>query len=243
MQLRPSRHVLLAAGVALTALAAPALADDPFVPVLSTQQVFFVCGADKVDNVRRAQGGPAPTWGTAKPAASVSTGAGCGTVDSPFTQTAVDNMYDSTWSGKVTGNLDAVTVELHSIDVARSRAAGTGQLQVRLLVDGEELTPGAQGLGAAVTVTPVPSSTRASDAYVFTVTGLGFTGEGDQGVHEVTLQVNGGAVIQRGPSVMDAVHGFVWGASVVPSGLVFNPAKPAAATLAASRPAPAPEGE
>lgn len=236
-----SRPVLLLTGVALTALAVPAVAQDPFVPVLAQQPVFFACGADKVDNVRRAQGGAVPTWTATRPVASVTTGAGCGSADSPFTQTATDNMYDSTWSGQVTGNLDAVTVELHSIDAARSRAGGTGSLQVRLLVDGEELTPGAEGLGTAVTVTPVPSSTRASSAYLFTVTGLGFTGEDEQGVHEVTLQVNGGAVIQRGPTVMDAVHGFVWGAAEVPSGLVFNPAKPAAVTLAATRPAPEPE--
>jgi hypothetical protein len=229
------RVVCMLAAAAIAALGAvPAASQEAFEPNLRSERVYFECGGEKVHNVAQQQG-TTPTWSTTKPAQSVSAGAGCGSVDSVFTQSAPGNLYDTTWAGAFEGNLDTVTVELHGIYVGPARATGPYDVAVRLYVDGEALTLGESGLGANVAVKPVRSATGLSEKLVFSITDIGFVAEEEDDVHDVALLIQGGTTINRGPTVTNTVNGWVWGTTEVPAGITFNPAELAETRIAATR--------
>ena len=209
------RRSLLIVVVLLTAVV-PAGAQEVFTPNLVNQRVWFACGAQKVENAEDN----VATWDTEAPTQSVSSGAGCGTVDLPFMQTAANNIYDATWTGTFTGNLDTLTVELHSIYVGPGRATGKLGGAVRLFVDG---VPMFEELGREVAFTPVRSSSGLSEMVKFSVNNIGFVAEDQNVEHEVTLLMHGGTTQNRGPTLTDTVNGWVWDTTEVPSGITFNP--------------------
>ena len=209
------RRVLLIVAVVLLAVV-PAGAEEVWSPNLVTQQVWFACGPEKLENAEDN----VATWDTEAPTASVTTGAGCGTVDTPFMQTAPGNLYDASWTGYFTGNLDTVNVELHNIYVGPARGTGKLGAAVKLFVDG---TPLFGELGKEVTLTPVRSATGLSEKVTIAITDIGYVAESDNSEHEIALEMHGGATLNRGPTVTDTVSGWVWDTTEVPSGMTFNP--------------------
>jgi hypothetical protein len=205
--------------VAATLLAlAPATAQAEWVPNLVKDQVWFACGSAKVTPDNPA--GNSATWDRTAPTQSVTSGAGCGTIDSPFMQTTDPNVYDAAWAGSFTGNLDTLNVELHNIYVGPGRATGQLTASVRLFVDGEPLF---EELGKEVAFTPVRSATGASEMIRFSISNIGFLSETDNVEHQVSLLMHGGATQNRGPTLTDTLSGWVWDTTEVPSGITFNP--------------------
>jgi hypothetical protein len=202
---------------------------------LPTERVYFSCGS-KVANADGTGAGVAG-WDTSAPTTSATAGGGCGSVDSPFTQTTVPNIYDSTFSGTFTGNLNSLTVEAHNLYAGAGRASTPSTVAVRLLVDGEDLTPGPIGSGKFVSVTPVRSATGATELFKFSITNIGFTSPAEAGEHEIQLLINGGTRRTTGPSVNDGANVWVYDATEVPSGITFNPATIEPASTKAKRPA------
>ena len=211
------RRVLLIVAVVLLAVV-PAGAEEVWVPNLVTEQVWFACGAEKLENAEDN----VATWDTEAPTQSVTTGAGCGTVDLPFMQSAPANIYDATWTGYFTGNLDTLNVELHNIYVGPGRATGRLSAAVRLFIDG---VPVFDELGREVTFTPERSATGLSEMVKFSITNLGYVSESENFEHEVSLVMHGGATQNRGPTLTDTLSGWVWDTTEVPSGMTFNPAE------------------
>ena len=211
----------------------PAAAEDVWTPNLVSQQVWFACGESKVENAEDN----VATWDTEAPTASVTTGAGCGTVDLPFMQTAPGNLYDATWSGYFTGNLDTLNVELHNIYVGPGRGTGNLNATIRLFVDG---TPLFDELGKEVTLKPVRSTTGLSEVVKFSITNIGFVSEAENIEHDVSLVMHGGATLNRGPTATDTLSGWVWDTTEAPSGMTFNPPALNEFVIDAAPPAPAP---
>lgn len=229
---------LTAAALALAGLAAPALAVDPIVPTFAAQKTFFHCaGTTKVSNVGLVEGA-LPSWNTTAPAASVQSGAGCGyAATGPLSGTSQKTIYDATFEGTFTGNLDAMTVRLHDINVGPSRSTKTATVTARLTIDGHSLY-GMNGANSkAVTLTNVPlvaSSTGATSEIVFSLSKLGFKFEDGNGTeqHTVLLTVDVSS---------DVVSGIVMDTTEVPSGIDFNPATLSGSVAPATDPAPKPE--
>lgn len=216
---------MLGTVMALALVAAPAAAteEDVFVPNLRTEQVWFHCEGDtKVhDSVSY---GSIP-WNTTAPTQSVTAGAGCGTADNPLQGNNQVSVQDSHFGGWYDGNLDTMTVELHNIYVGRARAEGPLSFNIRLAVDGAPLLGDA---GKEVSVTPVRSSSGASEMVKFTIAGLGLVEEIENFEHDVLLTVTGGAPAANAQvfPVRDTVSGWVYDTTEVPAGIVFNPATP-----------------
>jgi hypothetical protein len=84
-----------------------------------------------------------------------------------------------------------------------------------------------------VTVTPVRSSTGASERIRFTIVGLNLMNEANDTEHDVLLTLNGGAFVASGVvfPVHDSQNLWVYDTTEVPSGLTFNPAAAEAATI------------
>jgi hypothetical protein len=210
--------LLILAAVVLAVV--PAGAEElEWVPNLVRDQVWFACGSSKVTPDNAA--GNAATWDREAPTQSVTSGAGCGTIDSPFYQTAQPNLYDAAWSGTFTGNLDTLNVELHNIYVGPGRATGQLASSVRLFVDGEPLF--AEELGRDATFPAVRSSSGASEKIQFSIRNIGFVAEAENIEHTVLLMMSSGTALNRGPTVNDTLSGWVWDTTEVPSGITFNP--------------------
>ncbi len=71
---------LVVALAALVVAVVPAAAEETWTPNLVNQQVWFSCGAQKVENADDN----IATWDTEAPTKSVTAGAGCGTIDTPL---------------------------------------------------------------------------------------------------------------------------------------------------------------
>lgn len=242
--------VLLAAGaLALAGLLAPASAATP----LPTQQVYFHCPSSGVKVLNTAAVTGETVWDTKAPTASVTTGAGCGFVDDGVNSgTAQTSIYDAHVQGTFTGDLDSLTVQFHDIAVGTSRVDDELTVDVRLTIDGQsmfdvepsgsEVVPGDVPARATVPVTLVRSATGASSLAEFTITDLGFLtpepAEGEPAAEPVEHSL---LLTVEGPS--DVVSGWVMDTTETPSGILFNPAKPAAATVRATTPGPLPVEE
>src|SRR5688572_23708408 len=197
--------LLILAAVALAVV--PAGAEEvEWSPNLVKDQVWFACGDSKVTNTSTT--GNVAAWDREAPTQSVTAGAGCGTVDTPFYQTAQPNTYDAAWSGTFTGNLDTLNVELHNIYAGPARATGQLASSVRLIVDGEALFP--EELGRDATFPVVRSSSGLSEMIRFSIRNIGFVAENENTEHTVMLMMSSGTALQRGPTVNDTVSGWVW---------------------------------
>ncbi|MDX1621337.1 MAG: hypothetical protein R3320_10130 [Nitriliruptorales bacterium] len=174
-----------------------------------------------------------PEFGLEPPPGSVTEGHGCGWPEIPlFGGVYQDTPYDFNFTGYPVGNIDSMTVELHDIHVGAGRAARTIPLEVRVSIDGKSpfgttSIDNVQGEAfespapKTITVDLVASDTQASDSFRFTITNLGdvlglddHPGFGHANYHTVKVTI-------APPS--RELHGFVWGASEVPSGVIFNP--------------------
>ncbi len=239
------RTASLAAVLALGLVVPPALAEETtFEPNTPTAKVFLTCGSpSKEYTVGRLINDDAGTagWGAAAPA-SVTTGAGCGKVDDPaLNGAATQSLYNYSFAGTYTGNMDSLTVTVHTADLGPSRAGAPMTLRVRAAVDDIGLfgstSQRAAGtdeeffLPKAATVTVKPTSTGSTGgvrAATFTISGIDLLGETDNRKHAVFFEIASAPV---GPQA--DMHNWLWGAAEAPSGVVFAPEAPAAVTVAA----------
>ncbi len=168
------------------------------------------------------------------PTASFTEGAGCGQQETAqATGSATTSIYDLNATGFLAGNVDTLTVELHSIYAGSLRAGGEVTLDVRLVVSGESPagfreTP-ATGTGDPIgspesfqlEVPLVVSDTGLSESMTFTVTDLyaafpelSGAGTGDETFQSLDVTVG---VVES-----DWAGVFVWGATEVPANVTIN---------------------
>ncbi|MDQ3991385.1 MAG: hypothetical protein M3245_03630 [Actinomycetota bacterium] len=227
--------VPFAAVVAIVMAAGPASAlhgptGEDFTPNDRLERVYFHCeGATKLHNTVTDASIP---WSTAAPTQSVQAGAGCGSMDNGLWGNNQVSIQDSHFQGSFAGNIDRITVEAHNIYLGPARSNGPFTVNVRLLIDGE---PKLGAAGKNVTLTPVRSSTGASEMLRFTITGLNLMDEANDMEHDVLLTLAGGAFVVNGQlwPVHDTQSVWVYDTTEVPSGLTFNPETTEAATIQA----------
>jgi hypothetical protein len=238
------RNVVALVAAALLVGALPAAAEE--VPEIAPLTTYFHCaGTVRAQNALPAQA--APSWNATAPALSVQDNAGCTTADpGSRTGTNQENVYDGVFKGSFTGNLDSLTVRLYDMGVGAARTGAAQQLGVRVSVDGKSMfgmfLPEESPLDAvfgrvevpvtkSLNVTPTSTNSGVTNYLEFTVTGLGFVSELGTGIteHEVLLTVN---------SLSEAGSAWVFDTTEVPGGISFNPAAPAAASIAATTPGP-----
>ena len=205
--------------VVLLTLSAPAAAEHGDIhPTTRSQRTYFNCaGPVKAQNVAYAQG-TVPGWDTTAPTTSVTAGGGCG-----YFENAVggwlgntETTLDSIWEGTFTGNVDSITVELHSIYAAAARVSGPYILRASLFIDGVDvINPD----NPQISVAPVPSSTRLSEKLSFTLSGIDLLTEDGDGTTQRTFRL----IIR---SVGEEQSAWVWDTTEVPAGLTFNPDTP-----------------
>ncbi|MGH2710025.1 MAG: hypothetical protein ACRDH9_02325 [Actinomycetota bacterium] len=199
-----------------------------FTPNDRLERVYFHCeGAAKLHNV--VTDGAIP-WNTTAPAQSVQQGAGCGSLDNGLWGNNQVSIQDSHFQGSFAGNIDKITVEAHNIYVGPGRQTASFTVNVRLAIDGEPIL-GATGKN--VTVTPVRSSTGASESIKFTITNLNLMNEANDIEHDVLMTLNGGVFVANAQvfPVHDSQSLWVYDTTEVPSGLTFNPLTTETATI------------
>lgn len=207
------RTALPAAVLAALAFAGPAAAQDP-VTVYETAPRFFSCP------------GPAPLltggdpWGLTEtaPAASFTTGAGCGFLDTTIAGAAPGNTtYDAVAEGSFSGPVKSLNVELHDLllSQAESTTLGGVSFTVQLEIDGEPVIDTTEQ-DPPVEAIPTVSSTGASQSVKFSLdlTKLGLTADVERS-YRLTF----------GTYYSDTAKAWVAGATEIPSGITFNPAK------------------
>ena len=234
---------------------------DGIHPTFKTSNAYIHCtGSTKISQATWLEGilngGTGHNmWNATPPSQSVTAGAGCGGLDWGGT---TNPLYDTGFEGYFTGNLRDVTVRLYSLPID-PRATGPQQLRLNGWIDGVPIfPPGAQpNNGRVVTVTPVRSSTAASDLWEFSITNLGYAIDiFDEEGNLVDVETGGMAledadgVTEHNMVLYVGLHGtafgqdpnghkvgaWVWDTTEVPSGLVFNPPTLAAAKVAADLP-------
>lgn len=214
-------------GGASPAAALHGLTGEDFEPNLRYERVYFHCG--NTTKVHLTTSGPIG-WDTTAPTQSVAQGAGCGSFDNSVQGNNQVSVQDSHFAGTYGGNIDNITVEAHNIYVGPARASGPITVNVRLRID-DVAVLGANGKD--VTVTPVRSSTGASEMVRFTITNIGLLDEANDIEHDIVMTLSGGAVlVPNGANpVRDTQSGWVYDTTEVPSGLTFSPATVEPVTL------------
>lgn len=209
--------------------------DDGADDVLACSSAAYLSCKDAVDPAGKLHDPVSTVSLSAEaPADSFTTGAGCGEVEfGGVSGTAMNNIYDLNIAGFVTGNVDSVTFEFHSIYAAQQRAGGEVELELRFDVGG--VAPNgtvdneASGTGT-VTTTPAPisfsvppltSDTGISESFTMTVTDmyevfpeLSDVGDGSDAFQQLNATVH---VVQT-----DWVGPWVWGATEIPASITLN---------------------
>jgi hypothetical protein len=201
---------------------------EDFTPNDRLERVYFHCeGAAKLHN--SVQDGSIP-WDTTAPTQPVTAGAGCGSLDNGLWGNNQVSVQDSHFQGSFAGNIDKITVEAHNIYLGPGRQSSSFTVNVRLAIDSE---PMLGATGKDVTVTPVRSSTGASEMIKFSIVGLNLMNEANDIEHDVLLTLNGGAFVANAQvfPVHDSQNIWVYDTTEVPSGLVFNPLAAETATI------------
>ena len=246
------RKLTVAGVCALIALliAMPAHASHGGVhPTFRTEEVFFHCNGDtKLYNANwllnlGAESSYVP-WDTTAPAASATTGAGCGAYDlggvtNPF--------YDPVFNGYFTGNVRDLTLRLHHLVLSNTRNGQPVSITVQAVLDGVNLFP---GTGKAITVTPTPGNNSATEQFELSISNIGIATDIVDEAGNVVGVETGGAAYEDGDGVEEhqltifvGVSEYprpglwVWDTTEVPSGMTINPATLAPATLQADLPA------
>ena len=223
-------------------------------PSFKQGDVYFHCNTPtKLQNINWFSSGPV-RWDANAPTQSVQGGAGCGALepgayrnDSP----SPNNPWDPVFEGTFTGNLRSMTVRLHNLVLSQARTGPTFTVRVRLLIDGQELlTP----TGRNAAVTPVPSSTGASELFEFSIRNLGFADDVLDPEGNVVDVQTGGLATENGDGEMERTvtlvidslvanqaSAWVWDTTEVPSGITFNPPTLAAAKVTADLPTSSPQ--
>jgi hypothetical protein len=230
--MRPILALLASVVASLMAVSSASALHGPtgeeFTPNDRLERVYYHCeGAAKLHN--SVQDGSIP-WNTTAPTQSVTAGAGCGSLDNGLWGNNQVSVQDSHFGGSFAGNIDKMTVEAHNIYLGPGRQSSSFSVNVRLLIDGEPML-GASGKN--VTVTPVRSSTGASEMIKFSIIGLNLMDEPNDIEHEVLLTLAGGAFVANAQlfPVHDSQSLWVYDTTEVPSGIVFNPLPAEAATI------------
>lgn len=233
--------------------AAPALATHGGIhPTFRTEGVYFHCtGPTKVHAVNTALSPSVVPWNTTAPSQSYTQGAGCGTVDTFFFHPDPTTPYDASFRGTFSGNLRNLTVRLHNLVLGRVRTGTVTQLGVRLQIDGQDYLPLGTGRnGSLVDVTPVPSSTGATELLEFSISDIGSAKEIKDGQGNVIDVQTTGPVTEDGDGSLEREvtlivtpfftpynNAFVWDATEIASGMTFNPPTLAGTRVKATPPA------
>ncbi|MGH2691434.1 MAG: hypothetical protein ACRDHM_02920 [Actinomycetota bacterium] len=254
--MKPVRSVLFA--ILAVLVAAPAFATHGGIhPTFKTQGVYFHCTGDTiVYQADFAATGYVTGWDTSPPPGGVADGNGCGGLD---VGGASNEFGDPVFEGTFTGNLRDMTVRIFDFILPNARQGATQELKVYAEIDGDPLFPRGPTAniyeGRNVTVTPVRGNADLTDEYEFTITNIGFANEIKDASGNVIDVETGGAALEDGSGTIehtiklliglatgigdDPLTGmdfFVWDTTEVPSGITFNPASPAEATVAADLP-------
>lgn len=214
--MRPPRHHLAVAALAVLVLAAPAAATG-YVPTFNPERVYFSCGGEAKAGALEHR---TFAWGTTPPTTSYTANGGCGQLDlSPHVGD------EPVFVGTHTGNLDRLTVHAWVIDAGLSRTGAFEDvwLTVSLSIDGTEVATADD-----VRVVPQPSSTGVSRLLELSVTHLGLTGEDEAGEHEIELRL-GSMPYEDGDTIA-----WVLDATELASGVTFTPATLAPVRVRAS---------
>lgn len=225
---RTSFLVVLGAVASSTVVTAPGVA-GAVGPTYRQERVYFHCADENVrlHNVAGVPDDAPVAWDTRPPAAAfVDSGAGCATADPNVATTRVsaagqrgDVPVDAVFEGTFTGNLDDLTVNLHDLSQRPGTPVGGGveDLEVSLLVDGEEVLD-----GVAVAPTARAENSGVTYAVDFSIADLGIGTEEGNGTITRTLHL-----------VVASGNGNVWAydATEVAAGITFNPPTLAAATV------------
>jgi hypothetical protein len=231
---RATKLLTLTATAAIAVSLAPAGAETVPAPRYKAERTYVHCGVAPKAAVVDVVQGNLPTWDTTAPTSSVQQGAGCGTLDSPYSQFGggasdrTDEAFDMVWEGTFTGNLDSIVVRAHAIWMGPGKVAEQAQAAARaglgayLSIDGETMP-----LPVAVSPKVIPSSTGASSEFVFTFDDLGLAdpvtdadADGiadDEGTTERTIRLTLNPAGPDNPAML-----WVWDTTEVPSGLHFN---------------------
>ena len=215
MQQRRRLAIVIVAVVALAAPAASASETNSATgaPTKRTERVYFHCaGTNKVQNTETTT----PSWNTMAPTQSFQTGGGCGHYGN-LLEVIPTPLRHVIWNGTFTGNLDALTAELHNIHASSDRATADIRLAVELTIDGHISYTHPV---SSPTATPrAAGGTALADKLLISFQGLGLVSEEGDGtqVHEVTLEVG---VYNEIQSV------WVWDATEMAAGITFNPSAP-----------------
>lgn len=176
------------------------------------QDTWFACSSTTTAKSGNLDA-PGATWDLSAPTGSVQGGAGCGQADLMGLNVSVaPSAYLTSFraTGSFTGLLRDLTVRLDNVYVGGGRTGGAQDLTVSLKVNGADRLK-----EATVRVVPKKSATGASEAFVFSVGDLGLTGDDQETVtHTVVLVVEGA----------QPLNAWVYDATEVPGGIVFNPA-------------------
>ena len=258
--IRPLTAVILAILVA-----APASATHGGIhPKFRTQGVYFHCTGDTpVQNANYlASNGDSAThgsWDTSPPPGSVTDGEGCAAVDLGG---ASFGGLDAVFEGTFTGNLRDMTVRIYDFILNADRDPDAPvRVRVYAEIDSVAIFPGGtpeEGgyAGRAVTVTPSRTNSGVTDLFEFSITNIGYATEIPDGSGNVVDVETGGAALEDDNGTiehtitlylgLDGAFGeepqttgtdfFVWDTTEVPSGITFNPAGLAAATVEADLP-------
>ena len=224
--MRLSIRTIAASGALVMALTGPAAAThtpagEVFAPEYAETAVYLHCNGTKIGNVDAAANANRVTWDAKKPTASVTTGAGCGTLEPAVSGATNHNaFYDFPVRGTFTGNIKNITVRFWTIDTT-PRALGKLFLRTLLVIDGTDIVPRAT-TGHTVEVAPVPSSTGIARLVEFTFTNIGLdSAEAHTAEHEIEL------TLESWYAVDTTANMWVYDASEVDSGLIINDATPA----------------
>lgn len=228
--MRRTATLALTAALALGGLAA---VDGETDTLTMTERVYAHCGdTQKVSNI---EGGTPFATDTTPPAASFSAGGGCGTADvvlSPVENEAGEFLE---FTASYTGNLDALTLELHMIDAGIVRLSETAPTDE--LPNPGDPVPGVafdeiyaatevlitasdgsfEGFSGEAQFPSERSETGISTRLRMTITDIGLLGEDQAGTHTITVKVKT-ADYYNGDS-----GGWVLDATEVPTGITFNP--------------------
>ncbi|MDQ3991170.1 MAG: hypothetical protein M3245_02510 [Actinomycetota bacterium] len=199
--------------------------DQPYDPVLVTQQVYFHCPPDtRVGNVAAAQGIAAP-WDSTPPTGSLAAGDGCVAADPPARNTTTQvHPADAVWEGTVHGNVDSMTIRAYVRQVDGRGDQETFTVLPRVSIDGEvRLGPVS---GSIVVTRPAAGTVQGTSVIELTVTNLGFTRKADDNrSHDVIFSLDSYYIEQS--SV------WLWDAADISSGITFNPPQPTDAVVRA----------
>lgn len=230
-------------------------------PTFRTENVYFHCTGDtKIYQVNWietiGQNHPYTRWDANPPTQSVQEGAGCGGVDWGGT---TNELYDVVFQDSFSGNLRDLTIRAHNLLLGNARESDTERIRIWAEVDGVPLFPeGTQpNCCRTVEVTPVTSSSGASELFEFSITNLGYATDIFDEEGELIDVETGGLALEDGDGneqhlltiylgldgsgfTQDVnehkVAAWVWDTTEVPSGITFNPPTLAAARVAADLP-------